>query len=307
MCCCVDPLQGTGGLRLVSSARICELYSLADGSSEPSYAGSLRGTPHPQLPLPPVEDQPLPSHLSEAPQPAQGDPQAQGGQLWLVEHRWRAGQAPHTIVARLLSLADRDCLQLHSLQLLPAVEAALDGGASAAGRAAEEAGAGEAGAVPRPALAPAAAGTGSQLDEVRSMLTRLTAEEGGSSGSGGGSGAAPDPKRALMAAIAKSVLRQPPAQQRRPEPEQLLRQGSAAAEAAAPAAAQAAAEAAAAGAAAVAAGPGDPSQHPVAVALVGLQARVAGLEAVCGEMHGMLQQLLQARAGGGAGSGTAAK
>jgi hypothetical protein len=262
-----------------------------------------------------VQDQPLPSLLvqpsqqqqqqkqkqqSEELQPAAGTPAAQGGQLWQVEQQWRAGQPPHAIMLRLLSLADRDRLQLHSLQLLPSLAGAVDDGASAAGRAADEADAGEAGAAPL--LAPAAAGTGSQLDDVRSMLNRLAAEDGCSGGSagssGGGSSAAPDPKRALMAAIAKSVLRQAPQQQRPAPVHQLVQPGAAGAEATTPAAAEAAPAAGAAFA--------DPSQREVAMALTALSQRVAGLEAVCVEMHSMLQLLLQASARGATGSGTPA-
>ena len=335
------PVQGTGGLRLISSARTCELYTLAEGSSEPSYAGSLRGTPwHPQHtqhtqhtqdtqpPLgAPVEDQLLPplspqppqqdqtqrqqhdqlhswqqqqQQQSEGPQPAAGGPLVPGGQLWQVEQQWRAGQPPHTIVLRLLSLADRDRLQLHSLQLLPSRAGALHGGASAAGTAAGEADAGEAGAAPQPA--PEAAGAGSQLDEVRSMLSSMLTAEGSNGGSGGSSGggssAAPDPRRALMAAIAKSVLRQAPQQHRASALGQLVQQGPSGGEAETSATAEAAPASAA---------PADPSQHQVATALAALSQRVAGLEAVCGEMHGMLQQLLQASAGAATSSGTPAK
>lgn len=101
-----------------------------------------------------------------------------------------------------------------------------------------------------------------------------------------------------MAAIAKSVLRQAPQQHRASALGQLVQQGPSGGEAETSAAAEAAPASAA---------PADPSQHQVATALAALSQRVAGLEAVCGEMHGMLQQLLQASAGAATSSGTPAK
>ena len=130
---------------------------------------------------------------------------------------------------------------------------------------------------------------------LSSMLTAEGSNGGSGGSSGGGSSAAPDPRRALMAAIAKSVLRQAPQQHRASALGQLVQQGPSGGEAETSAAAPASAA------------PADPSQHQVATALAALSQRVAGLEAVCGEMHGMLQQLLQASAGAATSSGTPAK
>ena len=210
--------QGTIGLQLHSTARVCELYSVAPGG-EASYVSTCRGA---QLP---------------------------GQQLWVLEHTWpQAWLVPPVVRLRLFSLLDRDELQMTNLQLLPAAE--LQAGAAATAAAPASNGAAASGAdwealwdassgvpaavQPSPTAAaaaasqvtsPAAAGArgaahaappaagptaaaagGSQLDEVRQMLSRLATEEASSSGS-----AAADPKRALMVSLANAVLRQPAA------------------------------------------------------------------------------------------------
>ena len=327
----VVALQGaSGGVRLVSSARTVEVYSCLPGQA-PSYLCSLRGKQH----AAPTSEAAAAAAAAEHSLAAEAAAAAAAPTAWAVEHRWAAHAAPPALTLRLLSLVDRDTLHLHALQLVPpdsasdgtaagqpacsvangsveeadAAEAsctALAGGTAAAAAAAA--------AAPAPAPAPAPAAGGSQLDDVRAMLARLATEEAGDGGSSSSSGRGPppDPRRALMAGIAKSVLRQAAAQQQATVQQTAIQQA---------AVQQAAIQQAAVQQAAIqqqqqqqqqqadtsAARWAPPAQHQpppahqhqqqeaATAALQRLEGRVAALESLCGEMHGMLR-LLVARA-----------
>lgn len=196
--------------------------------------------------------------------------------LWRVEKSWPSSRAvPPAVQMRLLSIAEKDKLQLASLEILPVVA----GGAKAPAPDAEEQEA-ETGGGAGAALPAAVAVAGSQMDDVRSMLSRLAAQEG--QGGSGGAGAAADPKRALIAAIAKRVLQQPTVvagrhgQQPTGQQADVRLQQQQQAESLQPQ--QPAGE-----------------QQQVAAALGRLEERVGHLEVLCSEIHGMLLQLLAAR------------
>lgn len=181
-------MQGTGALRLASSARACEVYALDSSGcgGAPSYVCSLQGTP--------VE-------LDVGPAAAAADTDAAAAAappaLWAIELAWAPPQrAPPAVLLKLLSLAQRDVLLLHSLELLPAAAPAPALAGEAAGTARLAA-----------AAAAAAAGASSQMDDVRRLLV-LAAGGGGSSGDGGGGGGGDDPRRRLMASIASAALQQ---------------------------------------------------------------------------------------------------
>lgn len=199
-CACASPLaQGTGGLSLLCSARICELYSLASGAAEPSYVCSLRGTPaqpdHAPAAVAAGGERPAAALDAAAAAPAAPLP------LWELRHTWPAGAAPRTAMLRLLSLAEPGVLRLQRWHLLPAT-AASDGPLGAAGAPAAAASTDES-AAGVPDVAPVA----SQMDDVRLLVARLAAEGPGSSSGEG----PPDPRRALLSAIAKQALQPPTA------------------------------------------------------------------------------------------------
>lgn len=278
------PMQGAIGLQLVSSARIAEVYALQAGGDR-SYVCSLRGT------LATSEQQ----HEQRG-----GEPQPQQPQLWSIEHRWQPPQRVGALVLRLLSLAERDTLHLASLDQLPpscsaaAPTAAEERAAALGGPAAAIPGAG-----PSAGLDDGASG-GSQMDEIRGLLSQLVAGDGGNSSgspSAAGPAAAPaaDPKRSLMAAIARSVLQQaPPSASRQP------------AQAAGIAAAQQG-QRPSRGRQPLEGQPQNqqdgqeeqqwqaPQGGEAEAALRRLEGRVAALEGLCREMHGMLRQLLAAQ------------
>ncbi|KAL4446832.1 hypothetical protein ABPG77_008076 [Micractinium sp. CCAP 211/92] len=235
----------------------------------------------------------------------QGQERRQQPLLWSIEHRWQRPKHAGVLVLRLLSLAERDTLRLASLNKLPPPcndaapftlgETTEDSGGPAAPGAATEAAAG----------LEDAAGAGSQMDEIRGLLRGLTAGDG-SDGNGsappasGAAAAAADPKRSLMAAIARSVLQQPSAS--------ASRQAAQAAVLAAPQQRQWLSEGPAQHGAHMQQQLGgdeegeeprqqpprqqQPHQQEVAAALQRLEGRVATLERLCHEMHGMLRQLV---------------
>lgn len=279
------PLQGIGGLQLVSSARIAEVYVLQAGGDR-SYMCSLRGSPAS-----------LSQHQPHDPQQDGLDPQQRRPQLWTIAHRWQRPHRGGALVLRLLSLAERGTLHLASLEELPLPSSSADltapeGTAQAPGNpaaAGEVAGAG----------AGDAAGGGSQMDEIRGLLSQVAAQDSsaGSSGASSAAGAAAaDLKRALMAAIARSVLQQPSAS-RGGQPARAT--GLAAAKLSQrPAGGQ------------LQQGvhqqqqiegkeEGQHWQHAqqqeVAAALQRLEGRVEALEGLCREMHSMLRQVVAAQ------------
>ena len=266
------------GLRLISSSRICELYSLTAGG-ERSYIASLRGA-----------DSAAGAAVQEEPSRPSAATAAVQRRLWVIEHTWAPQQAvPPAVCCRLLSLADRDELRLESLQLLPREEdhqgSALDEPEAPTAQLAGEESSQAAAAAGAAGVQPPAAVT-SQLEGVRLMLSQLTAEVPGSSNGGSSSD---DPKRALIAAIAKSVLQQP---QPRQQQQQQQQQGGAAAPVTLVEDGQ---QQTGGGSWALA-----PTQLQQAVpaeaaaALQRLEERLGRLEALCGDMHAMLRQLVAA-------------
>ncbi len=296
--------QGTIGLQLHSSARVWEMYSAApDGT--PSYVCTCRGT---QLPgqqlwvlehtwaqawlVPPVvrlrlfslvdrDELRLASlQLLPAPQlqssaapagPAASSGGAVSGAEWA--ELWEASNGGAAA----------------AVQLPPAPSAAAHGAPTAAAPAAASAATVAAAAAAAPPAAAAAAG-GSQIDEVRQMLSRLVVEEAGRRQ---GDGQAADPKRALMVSLANAVLRQPAApaaqqlpnepasaqaglqQQQQPQAPSLLQQAAPLLDEWRRRQQQQ-----------------ERQQQQMAEALGLLERRVAAVESLCHEMHGMLRQLV---------------
>ncbi|KAI3434767.1 hypothetical protein D9Q98_002827 [Chlorella vulgaris] len=204
--------QGTAGFSLLSSARICELYSVV--GAELSYICSIKGV---AVVLPAAEGSPQQENQQQPSQQQQQQQQhLQGVKLWRVEHRWTShSDAPPTAMLRLLSLQQKDALFMQCLHLLPASAAQGSSGTSDQQCEAVDTGEEQAGSAAATAETPAAAGSMSQIDDVRRMLSQLVAAEksGGSGGDAGGVQQPHDPKRALLAAIAKSVLQQQPRHQ----------------------------------------------------------------------------------------------
>jgi hypothetical protein len=214
-------MQGISGFSLLSSARICELYS---GGPESSYICSIKGSEQ-RLSSPPADDgsrdqQENEQQQQQLQQHAEQVAESPPAKLWRIEHRLSTSfHAPASLTLRLLSLVQKDVLHLRSLHLLPA-ETAQQGSPDstpAAGGSVQEqrdGGAAGGGAVAAASAAPAPPTAGlSQVESVRRMLGQLVAAEG--SDGGGSGGAQQDPKRALLAAIARSVLQQAPRPPRR--------------------------------------------------------------------------------------------